>query len=1783
MNTKNDLHMLNLNKFYFFILWVLALCVMHLGSNATVHTKYLRYDWGAVGDGLVNDQGAFYAAKLFIDSVQPNGDTTILYIEYYQSDNITPATYLVGTQIDYGGNQFGYTNPTQNMTRSMKLGVPVMELNDAKNVVIKTYVSANIPNTDGAYKAKIKYKDGMYYGAFLPPNYTFKYYVDTCMSPTCVTYTPGVDMMNAGTNIPAYGCNTCANCLCQNGLYRTLYNYANYDEINATNSIANFSGNHSLLGGYDDNKTICSVGVLFNVINCKNIRIENLELDGNNTNQIWGSRVGDVGIQALYTGINCYSIDANALNHVFKNLYIHHFGLDGMQVYGKANKVEIDHCNIEYNGRQALSLVGGKNLKVTNSQFNHTGRAKGLVNGGNTMQYLSSAPGAGVDIETEGDSIVNCYFSHCVFENNAGAGIENNDDLGKYIKSMVFDTCTIYQADNDGLYVKGRGFTFNDCNIWTAFRGGYGGDSADVYGTSFVRCNFVDTAYNGVANSVEAYAHPLINAPTAKHLSLKDCRLTVRTDNREMFNLETVSNEADWRIIDNCEMVYANGGSPSNIYANPLTYGTSVVRNVFFKNKNVIRNVNADACSFHGWQVNESILVGSDNACAPASLEMEGQFELFFYNNQDVFNIGRKINPLQEGYANVLVKNKSLLKCVPGVQVLVNNKSKLEIEEGGMLYCGGNFGIEGQFVTHANSYMALNLAHTFTGNGSMYIDTLTNPGNATTSPFWVPQGCPYLAGFANVPNWITANANMPCVNGGHTYIADVANGFTPCTPTYTHISTNGAFSIMYNLTSNGGNTDISFTPNGNNFTISFDGVQLAPNASSVTGIANGCHLLIVTNTTSGCSAVAFITTGANTAPCCEPTITDAANLVQLTNPTTSGMIAQWGALITGKSFVIDGNMIVDQSVTFADCTFYMRVGSAIVLYNGVVLTLTSCTLKGACDAMWDGIYLLDPSMQLIMNTSTMQDAENGILLYESAKCSLTNNTFINNHENVQIFGNTNVNNIAITQNLFTSSGTMLNPYASEKPLHGIFIDNSSEVNIGGLNNANNGNRFVNIWNGVTSYVHSFITGVPPFLQINVYGDSKIQLFNNEFKHIVQDEYSLANISNNEVGVGVYALREDAMGELRVNVYNTLATANNTSISFDNCGKGVWLRRASGNIDKQKLNACGMGIVASECEGKRIRVNDNELKATYLNIVKTGDEASNGFFAMRNKISLPHDYGWIMPVGIISGYSSQVHVGRSTIQYNTIDMQQGYSAIGIYISEGNADKITNNEVHMSTYDESPTGIPKMMGIYSNNSDGINISANTIDNGGGWHYVRTNSAGIYINNNKNSVIQCNSLDYTKFGIFAVGQNGSNTQYDRTTGNYMNNSDANLMLWKLAQEGTMGQVGIDDQNLNFKYDANNLFNEPLDINPSMTTALFNKVFRITDCPQLFNDEIVTTSAKLDQSKSSVISGNILDCKVTVTNPATFTSTYTCPVDGNNNNNNNNAATAAHPMDYHYAMQVASGQIDYSDYLEGARLADKVLVQQWLANNDSSRTSSVVLDSFYYANNAGIVGKLYAIDLQISLLNDSTLRSTPVAWMDAYNIARNMNTALGGAMLFEQNAKYMNDLYLNTLLRGSDTLDAEQQTDVETLAFTCPYLGGNAVYRARILHGMKHIGIHYDDLEICNGQGVFKNGKSKLEEQLDMLKNYTHKTNETRRELMNENEVIVYPNPANTFINVVCKNAKQIIIYNLLGQTKIKKLLDEKLNENKVETKLLDFGIYFYKIIKIDNSVYTGKLIIE
>jgi hypothetical protein len=77
-------------------------------------------------------------------------------------------------------------------------------------------------------------------------------------------------------------------------------------------------------------------------------------------------------------------------------------------------------------------------------------------------------------------------------------------------------------------------------------------------------------------------------------------------------------------------------------------------------------------------------------------------------------------------------------------------------------------------------------------------------------------------------------------------------------------------------------------------------------------------------------------------------------------------------------------------------------------------------------------------------------------------------------------------------------------------------------------------------------------------------------------------------------------------------------------------------------------------------------------------------------------------------------------------------------------------------------------------------------------------------------------------------------------------------------------------------------------------------------------------------------------------------------------------------------------------------------------------------------------------------------------------------------------------------------------------------------------------------------------------------------------------------YPNPASSYTNINYKltagdNSANIIISNLLGQKVVSIPVNEKEGKIRIETGMLNDGIYFYSFILKNKVVYTKKLIVK
>ena len=188
----------------------------------------------------------------------------------------------------------------------------------------------------------------------------------------------------------------------------------------------------------------------------------------------------------------------------------------------------------------------------------------------------------------------------------------------------------------------------------------------------------------------------------------------------------------------------------------------------------------------------------------------------------------------------------------------------------------------------------------------------------------------------------------------------------------------------------------------------------------------------------------------------------------------------------------------------------------------------------------------------------------------------------------------------------------------------------------------------------------------------------------------------------------------------------------------------------------------------------------------------------------------------------------------------------------------------------------------------------------------------------------------------------------------------------------------------------------------------------------------------------------------------------------------------------------------------------------------------------------------------------------------------AQTLNQSINGNNLFETNEKTLNGLYLNYLSSGMESLTTENLLWIESLAQKCPYLDGQAVFKARTLYAMLVGPKTYNDLQICNTVGIYKGSQSWYEQENASL---FQRGNDQVGSLQ------VFPNPGLDFVTFKLTEPNLLLqsvrIYNMAGQQVLE---DTQLNQSgikRMDIKNLIQGLYTYLCVDSNGLVYTGKLI--
>ena len=167
------------------------------------------------------------------------------------------------------------------------------------------------------------------------------------------------------------------------------------------------------------------------------------------------------------------------------------------------------------------------------------------------------------------------------------------------------------------------------------------------------------------------------------------------------------------------------------------------------------------------------------------------------------------------------------------------------------------------------------------------------------------------------------------------------------------------------------------------------------------------------------------------------------------------------------------------------------------------------------------------------------------------------------------------------------------------------------------------------------------------------------------------------------------------------------------------------------------------------------------------------------------------------------------------------------------------------------------------------------------------------------------------------------------------------------------------------------------------------------------------------------------------------------------------------------------------------------------------------------------------------------------------------------------EINEQLINDIYLSTIAQGIYTFAPDQISILDNIRNQCPYAGGNAVYRARVLYEYISADEEYEDETACIAMGIYRNGQFVLSE-----------------DITNDLIISIIPNPSTSETTVHFNRSSvigdKIFISDDLSRVTKEIVLSEHSLSVKINTLPFKPGVYLVRFISLNGYSVSKKLII-
>ncbi len=1008
----------------------------------------------------------------------------------------------------------------------------------------------------------------------------------------------------------------------------------------------------------------------------------------------------------------------------------------------------------------------------------------------------------------------------------------------------------------------------------------------------------------------------------------------------------------------------------------------------------------------------------------------------------------------------------------------------------------------------------------------------------------------------------------------------------------TNITCNNANDGSINVLASGGTGAISYNlqpTNANNTTGNFNG--LTANTYTITATdANGCSI-----TTS------IILINPNPDYCCNTDFGSASNKLFFDNTTASNFSTNLN--FTNSSIFINGIYTIDQNMNFSGCTFFFTANAKITVNTGYTLTIDDCTLKAGCSNMWDGIYASDPSSQIVITNSTIQDMENGVVSSNDAKLNIVENIFIDNYVGMQIVNSPIGYNFLngecmIRKNTFTSSGLSLLPPHNINQFKGeigISIQKCQEVEVGYIDaiapNPSEMNTFNNLYTGIYS--------VPAKATLA----QNLKFNNNTFSEIKDDTYTGLYIENQKLlnaysslavgrrGAGIYFQNYDVLAlGLPLNLHHATIIHLDNGGEFNGCDKAIIGHSISAEINGVHVNNTMLGLMFTDATNQQYRIYNNALHETLLGIQCIGDignsSLSNNEILTESGPILTGYNNFAFPVGIDIKNGNNFSVSNISLMNNPITLAS-ICGVGINLSNTGKNLLAyNNTIDLtSTTSASAYANYTAAGINLSNCKGSNLERNTITGNTSLLLNANQTKGIQMNTSKECRFTCNATNKMPIGWNVISN--CYTPPDHVQGNSFDAHYIGMLYRHLGSEGTLGNIG-DNQN-----DNNNSFHGTSYMSDQNYNGYTDKIYRMSGCiGTALGDNIFTNSSTLNSYCSISNCSPLFDaityaCNIQANPSADI---YSCPIiqiieDGGADDESINENSA---------ILVAQNNITYPEFQEIAKWFDERNVYEGLDKDSIIRNSNIIFNNFYYDQQQKSTDDILTTNRNLSSFIDSTLATDSTQITQRILNTQTSNNTISTTRIYEENERDVNGYYLRWITKGIDDLSNTEKGDITTLALSCPYVNGTAVYKARMINASMNPLVDYNDLLLCNAAGVYKNttGTGLFDEENSWLNSISNSTiNNVVDKVMNqtiqENKFEIYPNPASTVLKIAYQLNEyengELILFDIIGKEQLRISLSNKSNNVIVNIQNLFKGIYTYKYVINNISKSTGKITIE